>query len=117
MASWPLKAFLQSIAAQVSVATLRGYGMMHQQQGPEFRSRMSAFAIAEALLKLYEKKKLFPSGMDPSNPLAQKWAVKIGTACRKLATELCLLILACMFALTLAWHVLQCLCACAYLVV
>ena len=68
------------------MATLRGYGI--QQQGPEFRSRMSAFAIAEALLKLYLKKKLFPSGMDPSNPLAQKWAIKVGTAFRKLATEL-----------------------------
>ena len=71
------------------MATLRGYGYGMQEQGPQFRSRMSAFAIGEALLKLYEKKKLFPSGMDPSNPLAQKWAIKIGTACRKLATKLC----------------------------
>ena len=56
---------------------------------------MSSYVIAEALLKVYKKFKLFPDGLDAENPLSQKWAMKTGHACRKLATDLqvCMLVL------------------------
>ena len=58
-------------------------------------SEMSGFVVAEVLLKLYDKFKLFPDGLTAKNPLAQKWAVKTGHACRKLAAKLHVL----------SWHV------------
>ena len=73
--------------------TLRGY--CWQEPDESARIRMSSYVIAEALLKVYKKFKLFPDGLDAENPLSQKWAMKTGHACRKLATDLqvCMLVL------------------------
>ena len=70
----------------MAIATLRGYGS--QDPDDNVHVRMSGFVVAEVLLKLYDKFKLFPDGLTSKNPLAQKWAVKTGRACRKLATKL-----------------------------
>ena len=73
----------------MAIATLRGY--CSQDPDENAHLRMSGFVAAEVLLKLYDKLKLFADGLTPKNPLAQKWAVKTGHACRKLAV--------------LSWHV------------
>ena len=76
---------------KVTIATLRGYRRQDYEDASDDsrpRTRMSAYVIAEALLRLYSKKGLFPDGMTADNPLAQKWAVKIGLGCRKLVPGL-----------------------------
>ena len=77
----------------MAIATLRGY--CSQDPDENAHIRMSGFVVAEVLLKLYDKFKLFPDGLTAKNPLAQKWAVKTGHACRKLAAKLHVL----------SWHV------------
>ena len=76
--------FVNPLVFQVAIATLRGY-CRQEVDGHDSRTRMSGFVIAEALLQLYKNQKL----LTPENPLAQKWAVKVGVACRKLLPGLC----------------------------
>ena len=85
--AWQL-CFVNPLVFQVATATLRGY-CRQEVDGHDPRTRMSGFVIAEALLHLYKKQKLLPEGLTPENPLAQKWAVKVGVACRKLVPGLC----------------------------
>ena len=88
-ATWDLFQRCLSSCAQVAIATLRGYAGQRFEGGVnEARTRMSSFVIAEALLRLYQKKNLLPKGIDSDHGLAQTWAVKIGHAARKLVTNL-----------------------------
>ena len=65
---WPAPLSMQAIEAV----------LLHSSKG-----RFSSHILAEAIIKFYETKKLFPAGIVKSMDCIQKWSIRMGRALQR----------------------------------